>query len=592
VVAPGPFSFAILGPLEVYDGDRRVRLGPFKQRVVLGLLLCRANRVVPVDALVEALWDGAPPRSGRKNIQVHVSALRGLLGDGDGPHRCPPGYRVRVGSDGLDALRMAELARTGRQAKARGDLDAAADLLGRAVRLWRGPALPELVTCEAIAAEADQLAERYLAVYEDWAETALALGWHADVVDGIDELVRDHPFRERLRHAHLLALHRCGRTSEALARFDELRQTLARELGLPPSPVLDRLHRAMLTGDGEPPAAPAQAGVAVSLSAAGPGTGAQRAARPGTLPADLADFIGRESEVAHVIDVLAARPPGSVAALSGPVGAGKTALALHCAHRLGDRFPGGRFLIGLRNGDGTPREPADLAERAAHAPRRTLVVLDDAASEAQVRAVLAGTGGAVALVTSRRWLGGLESAVHVRVGPMPDADALRLLARQAGAARVAAEPDAARRLVETCRGLPLLVRIVGAKLDELRHLSLDRYARRLADGGRLLDELAAGDLRLRPRLATAVGDLVPDERSALRVLAGIGGAVFSAAQAAGRLGTSVAAAELMIERLIEAHLVEVRLDEVVAHADAVRYELPSAVALFAVECIGSEESTA
>jgi DNA-binding SARP family transcriptional activator len=600
VVAPGRFSFAILGPLEVRDGDRRVRLGPFKQRMVLGLLLCRANRVVPVDAFVEALWDGAPPRSARKNIQVHVSALRGLLGDGGGPHHCPPGYLVRVGPDGLDALRMVELARSGRREVTRGDLAAAADLFGRAVRLWRGPPLPDLATSGALAAEADQMAERYLAVYEDWAETELALGRHADVVDGIEELVRGHPFRERLRHAHLLALHRCGRTTEALARFDELRQVLARELGLEPSPVLQALHRTILTGDGSPPPAGPVTVTGRTTVTARPDTGGRGGSDGAGLPADLADFTGREPEVGRIIDTLTARPAGSVVALTGAVGAGKTALAVHSAHRLGGRFPGGRFLIGLRTGDGTPRDPADLAECAGRAVRPggpSLVVLDDAAGEAQVRAVLAATGGAVALVTGRRWLGGLESAVHVRIGPMPDEDALRLLARHAGAARVAAEPDAARRLIGICRGLPLLVRIVGAKLDELRHLTLDRYARRLADSERLLDELAAGDLRLRPRLAVAVRDLVPDERAALRALAGVA-PVFTAPEAAERLGTSVARAELMIERLVEANLVEVRLEEVrleevrleevTAHADAVRYEMPSAVTLFAVEGGGAD----
>jgi DNA-binding SARP family transcriptional activator len=600
-VPPFDVEFRILGPLEVRDRDRVVRLGPYKQRVVLGLLLCRANQVVPVAELSEALWGGAPPRSARKNIQVHVCALRGLLD----PGRCgrpdaaggtallhsPPGYVLRIGSDRLDALRMRELTRSGRRAAREGDLTAAADVLGRAVRLWRGEVLPDLVAVDGLAAEAEQLREQYLATYEDWADAVLALGNHADVLDGVDDLVRCHPFRERLRYAQMLALHRAGRSAEALARFDEVRQLFARELGLPPSAVLDRLHRSILSGD---PSLEITGGGRVDLDP--PAVG--RVGQPGAverrigLPAEPVDLVERQPDVDRLVEALGSARPGAVTVVTGPIGVGKTALALHCAHGLERAFPDGRFHVGMRGDDGQPRPaPAVLADlpRPATRGQRTLVILDDVATEAAARSVLAAAGDAVVVVTSRRYLGGLESAMHVRLAPISEAASLALLGRRIGDGRVAAEPAAARRLIAICRGLPLLVHIVGAKLDALRHLSLDRYARRLADGGRLLDELAAGDLRLRPRLEFAYRDLTPEERGTLHVLARLPEPVFTASDAARPLATSVARAELMIERLVEAHLVEVRAEEVTAHGadDAIRYELPSTVGLFARQVEGA-----
>jgi DNA-binding SARP family transcriptional activator len=604
-------TFAILGPLEARDRGRAVRLGPFKQRVVLGLLLCRANQVVSVAELSEALWGGAPPRSARKAIQVHVCALRGLL-DADRSGRpdaaggpallhSPPGYVMRIGSDRLDALRMRELTRSGRRAARQGDLDTAADLLGQAVRLWRGEVLPDLVSVDGLAVEAEQLREQYLATYEDWADAVLALGNHADVVDGIDDLVRRHPFRERLRHAQMLALHRAGRSAEALARFDEVRQLFARELGLPPSPVLDRLHRSMLSADEGLEVAGGDR-VVLARPAAERRTG---------LPPEPADLVGRQRDAARLLETLASAQPGAATVVTGAVGVGKTALALHCAHRLEHRFPDGRFHVSLRDGDGNVRPaPAVLADllrtlgvtgrlpddhqglaallRWATRGHRALVIVDDVATEAEARSVLAATGDAVVLLISRRHLGGLESAVHIGLGPIADAESLLLLDRRVGGGRVAAEPAAARRLTAICRGRPLLVHIVGSKLDALRHLTLDRYARRLADDGRMLDELDAGDLRLRSRLAVAYRDLTGEERTTLHALARLPAPVFTASDAAGPLGTSAVRAELMIERLVQAHVVEVRAEEVTAHGagDAIRYELPSVVGLFARQVDG------
>ena len=249
-------GFAVLGPLTVSRGGHQLDPGPFKQRVVLGLLLCRANQMVSTDALSNALWEGTPPRTARKNLQVYVATVRKLVGPYPGPAEAPvrllhtpPGYTLCVGPEQLDALRFQELARAGRQAARTDAPSTAAELLGQALELWRDMVLPEMAAVPAIAAEAQRLHERYVDVYEDWAEAKLTLGQHLQVAEGIDELARRYPLRERLRRAQMIALYRCGRQTEALAHFDTVRQMLARELGLQPSPMLTRLYEAILVAD-------------------------------------------------------------------------------------------------------------------------------------------------------------------------------------------------------------------------------------------------------------------------------------------------------------------------------------------------------
>ncbi|MEU7908839.1 BTAD domain-containing putative transcriptional regulator [Actinoplanes sp. NPDC049118] len=576
--------YGILGSLEVLQNGRPLAIGARKQRIVLAVLLCRANTAVPVGALRDALWDDEPPRTAQKNLQVYVSGLRGLLGqrsDGarcDGPLRHHlPGYSIQVGPDQLDTLRQQQLARSGRQAMRDGAWQRAADTLGEAVRLWRGPVLPDLVTVPEVAAEADRLQAQHLTVLEDWAEANLALGRHADIVDALDPPSRQQPFRERLRRAQLLALYRSGRHTEAFAQYEAMRQQLSRELGLPPSPVLVGLYESMLRGDVDlhvPESAPAVAAVSVPDGPAG----------HVNVPWDTPDFTGRAHETDALLGVLTAGRD-TVAVVSGAAGVGKTALAVHCAHRLADRFPDGRVMVSLRAPDGGPRlvpevlgellrefgvtepVPHDRAKlfRSVTARHRMLVILDDAVTESQVRSLLAATGGGAVVVTSRRQLVGLASAVRIGLEPLSDAEALELLGRLVGPERVTAQPAAVRRLLASCRGLPLALRIIGGKLDGLRHLPLDRYADRLADGRALLTELMAGDVDLRARLSVWYHDLRPDDRATLRLLAASAEPGASVSEVARGLGVEFAQAEAAVERLAEEHFVELQPAEVEAH---------------------------
>jgi DNA-binding SARP family transcriptional activator len=608
-------KFSILGPLEISDGNQRPQRIPFKQRVVLGLLLCRANRVVPVSALMEALWEDDPPRTAHKNLQVYVSALRRMLGPPAGDSAAerlqyrPPGYIIRLGGDELDALRFQELVQAGRRAARAGDPATAADLLSQAMRLWRGPVLPALASIPAIAAEAEKLNEQYVSAYEDWAEAKLSLGQPVDVVETVDALVQRYPLRERLRHAQMLALYRAGRQTEALAAFDTTRQMLARELGLPPTPVLTRLYELVLAGDPSlslvPPERLPPSGVRTVA------TGRTRLTR------DIPHFTGRRRQVDMLLNVLSHEADGGLTAVTGPAGVGKSAIAVHCAHRLGDRFPDGRIFIDMRTPEGQPRPTADLLadllrgmrvggplpdgtpERAALLRegtygRRMLFVLDDVATESQVRAVLGATGDGAVLVTSRRHLGGLDLAVHIGIAPLLETEALELLGRLIGPDRIAAEPVAARRLVDICGGLPLLVRIVGNKLNGLRHLSLARWAERLSDERRLLDELAAGDIQIRSRLAVWYQDLPEEDRVTLHAVARLPTTTFTPGDLAPVLGTDELRAEAAIERLIETHLVEVNGAEVNAHGweDSVQYTLPPLIRLYVRERVGDPHTGA
>ncbi len=240
-------DFRLLGPLEAFAGPAQVQIAAGKQRALLAILLLHANHTVSREQIVDALWGEEVPDSAQKMVQIHVSQLRKALPE-PRLQTSPPGYLLEVGDEELDLDRFERSVADGRQALSQSDPRNARELLGRALSLWRGPALAEF--SEPFARhESARLEELRLAALEWRIEADLALGHHRDVVGELEALIAQHPLREQLRSQHMLALYRSGRHAEALAGYQAFRRTLAEELGIEPSASLRELERLMLQQD-------------------------------------------------------------------------------------------------------------------------------------------------------------------------------------------------------------------------------------------------------------------------------------------------------------------------------------------------------
>ncbi|HET7171944.1 MAG TPA: BTAD domain-containing putative transcriptional regulator [Gaiellales bacterium] len=250
-------EYRVLGPIEVAAGGRRVAIGAGKQRALLALLVMNANTAVSVDRVVESLWNGNPPATATKVVQVLVSQLRkALAGDGD-QHIATVGggYMLRLEPDQIDVDWFEELLETGRTELAGGRPHDAEGTLSAALAVWRGEAYAEVAYEDFAREEIARLNERRLDAIEERFEAMLAGRRHADAVSGLEKAVARHPLRERLVALWMVALHRSGRRAEALAAYDQARRRLADELGIEPGERLQRLHAAMLEAD-EPESSP------------------------------------------------------------------------------------------------------------------------------------------------------------------------------------------------------------------------------------------------------------------------------------------------------------------------------------------------
>jgi DNA-binding SARP family transcriptional activator/tetratricopeptide (TPR) repeat protein len=581
--------YGLLGPLHVATaGGDEVRIVRPKLRLLLAILLVRANKLVPVESLVDDMWGEEPPASAVSNIRTYIWSLRRLLSPAD-PANAPViwdlhGYTIEVLPERLDVLAFERRVADGIEARRRGDVPRAATLLEEALGLWRGTAFQNVpFTRGALVAAARQLEEHRLTALEELFDARLALGRHAEVATELRSLVVQHPLRERLWGQMMLALYRDGRQCDALETYQRLRAHLVEELGVEPSQPLQTLQRQVLQTD------PALALPAGPIAAA-PGTEIDRI--PRQLPQDVSTFIGRDSELSTLHGLLRDRGgsgAGPVVVIHGPPGVGKSALAVRAANlwstgtedaqlyvNLRGATPGveplrpdealGRFLRAL--GVAAADVPHDLEEAAALfrtsvAGRRMLILLDNAASAAQVRPLLPGTSRSAVLVTSRTGMTTLDGAAHVALAPLDPDTSRAMLARLIGDARVAADPAATDRLATLCDHLPLGLQLAAARLKARPAWPVRRLADRLTDERHRLTQLAAGDLAMRSSLTVSYAGLKrsdqPGDRAAARALCLIGLVPLTdidASTATPLLDTSPTEADLVIERLLDAHLLE------------------------------------
>ncbi|GAA3862395.1 BTAD domain-containing putative transcriptional regulator [Saccharothrix violaceirubra] len=528
-----------MGPVTAWDGGRDVAVGGGRARTLVAVLVFGGRRVVDVERIVDALWGEQTPHNARAAVQTHVSALRRVVGDV--LVRRGGGYLLDAPSD---LERCERLVADGRSAPA---VDDRAGALSAALELWRGTPLGGTA-----GRWADDQRVRLEALWSEIHEDLFDAGGPVSAAT-LAGLVEAHPLRERLRSRWVLALSGEGRQSDALAAYRESRRVLVDELGVEPGAELRAAHDRALAGE---PAAPSLA-------------------TPGQLPPDIVDFTGRAAE----LDALTGRDVPLVA-VSGKAGTGKSAFAVHLAHRLRDRYPDGvlharlhgsrpdrvdpaevlgRFVRALGVPPAAvPDDPDELSAlyRTITAERRLLVVLDDAADERQARPLLpAGRCGC--LITGRARPAALEGVEHVELGELDEEESLALLGSLVGADRAAAEPARARDIVRLCGRLPLAVRIAGARLAARRDWPLSRLARRLGEQRRLLDELAVGDLEVRGSLLLSYAGLTEPQRRALRRVGWLGVPDFTAWLVAVLLDVPVDEAEDVVDALVRAQLLDV-----------------------------------
>jgi DNA-binding SARP family transcriptional activator len=603
-------EFRLLGAFEARRDGVPLPLGGPRQRAVLAALALHANEVVSVDHLIDAVWE-QPPASAASNVRTYVRELRRVLGDAGGARLVTrsPGYLLVARPGEVDVTTFEELARQGLALAAGGGHAEAAPLLDRALAVWCGEPLDAMPVGAGLRAEVARLEARRLAVAEELVRCRERLGDHGGAAAGLRELLDRYPLREDLWAALMAALRAGGRSAEALDAYQQVRGLLVAELGVDPGAELRALYQEILREDD--PAEPA-----------GPAAGAEPARRERPvrqLPMDIAEFTGRVAELRELLRFAADadRQAGSdtavpVCAIRGMAGVGKTRLAVRAAHQIirSGRFdeiqlyvdlhgfsPGGPpatptavlesflRLLGVP-GDRIPPEPAERAAlyRDRLAGRPALVLLDNAAGEEQVRPLLPGNPTALTLITSRRTLAGLDGARQLALEVFTGAEAATLLARIAGAARLAADPAAANRVVAGCDRLPIALTLAARRLSARPTWTLADLADRLAAANRRQGGLSADTRAVRATFDLSYQALPRAERRMFRLLALHPGDDATPGSAAALAGTGPRRAEELLEALLDEHLLQ--------QTEPGRYRYGSLLLPYAREKVETDESAA
>jgi DNA-binding SARP family transcriptional activator len=468
----GRLAVRLLGPLEVVVGARTVELTTGRLRTLVVALALSAGRPVTVDQLAVAVWGQDLPVDVRRTVSTYMTRLRSALGAASIVFDSA-GYRLRASPDDVDALRFEDLLDAAARAV---DPAREAELVDEAVALWRGFPFEGVQSAWLEDAEAPRIVERYLSAVERQADQRVSADHGADLLPRLRELTARFPLRESLWARLLVVLDRCDRPVEALEHYEMIRVRIGRELGVDPGPELQRIYRQLL-----------------ERTLGGPVNG-HRPARtlqvvPRQLVADVNGFAGRTAEIEALDELLddgasSGVRPARIVVIDGTEGIGKTALAVHWAHRVANRFPDGQLYVDLHGFN--PSQPAMSAAEAINtlldslqvparyrpcgvegqaalyrsllSDQRVLTVLDNARDADQVRPLLPGGPGCVAVVTTRTPLTGIIVALGARAMRLdrPTVDEARqLLAHRLGVDRVRAEPEAVAEIIDSCARLPL-----------------------------------------------------------------------------------------------------------------------------------------
>ncbi|MFF7073765.1 AfsR/SARP family transcriptional regulator [Streptomyces pseudovenezuelae] len=603
----------LLGPVELVVRGNLVELGPPQRRTVLAALAVDAGRPVQVDVLAERVWGADRPDGARRALYAHVARIRRTCeatddspGDALRVVRRSGGYQLEAGPDQVDLHRFRRLTALARQ---RGqNLGVRASLLTDALALWRGEPLAGLEGQWIARVRETWRRERVDAAVR-WAQAELRGGDPDAVVAPLTELLEEHPLAEPLAEALMRALHATGDSAGALNCFAAIGQRLAEELGTDPGPRLREVHQAVLRG------LPAATTALTNPDVTPVRIRSTVDVIPAQLPMGVGGFTGRSEELARLRDILAAagQQPTAVviSAVSGTAGVGKTALAVHWARQMSNAFPDGQLYVNLRGFDdggavsparavrafldalGVPPQniPRGLDAQAALyrsllAGRRVLILLDNARDAGQVRPLLPGAPGCLALVTSRNRLTGLAVAEGAHLLPLDllgPAEARELLAVRLGPVRLATEPAAVDEIVVQCAGLPLALAVVAARAATEPRRPLAELAEELRTADRRLDPLDGDDPSggVRAVFSWSYRMLSPNAARLFRLLSLHPGPDAAPPAVAALAGVTEDSAQALLTELTDAQLLT-------EHRPG-RYTFHDLLRAYAAECTAAED---
>ena len=601
----------VLGPLAAWRRDGPVALGSPMQRALLGLLALSPETGVSRSAIVDALWHGHPPMTAAAMLQSYVSRLRRLLGPVRVVRTVGSGYLLEPGACELDLRAFGTLVRCAEEMRAAGELTTACQAYADALALWRGDPMADcdiLWGHPAVVALAQRKADAVAA----YADTAIAARCPERVLPQLRELTDSQPLNERAHALLMIALAGAGQQATALSIFDLMRRRLDHELGIRPGAQLIAAQAQVLNQ--QIPAGPVSSRLPAPAVTTGVRSQPAGPQVPGQLPYAVAHFAGRAAELAALNTALG-QPAGQtivISAIAGTAGVGKTALAVHWAHQVSERFPDGQLYVNLRGYD--PDQPMSAADaltrflRALGVPgqeipheedecaaqyrsllngKRVLIVLDNAGSADQVRPLLPGTATCAVVVTSRDALAGLvarDGATRLDLDLLPLEDAVGLLRTLIGE-RVDAAPDSTAKLADQCCRLPLALRVAAELATSRPDVPLAELTGELTDVHERLDLLVAGgDLRtgVRAVFSWSYHRLGADVARTFRMLGFHPGPDFEPCATAALIGSTAEQAKQMLDVLARAHLIHI--------ASADRYGLHDLLRAYARELAVSHDS--